>query len=69
MGNILHGTVSSAVVIILLLVSWAGVKSEGDREKHCTWKSKEFSSDHIYVIRWFGVKTNVDRREAFCMEQ
>jgi len=49
-GNTVHGTVSSAAVIILLFVDWPKVKRRADRgEKHCGWNSKPCSSDEITV--------------------
>ena len=55
MGNILHGTVSSAAVFILLLVGGLEVKSGVYRGKHCSWNSKQYNSDHITVSCLGGV--------------
>jgi len=50
LGSTVHGTVSSAGVIRLLLVDWPEVKRRDDRgEKHCAWNSKPCNSDHIAV--------------------
>ena len=55
-GSIVHGTVSSAAVIIILLVGWVGVKRGGDWGKHCAWNSKQYSSGNITVSLLGGVK-------------
>jgi len=68
-GSVLHGTVSSAAVIILLLVGWAWVKRGDDCWNHCAWKSKQCSSDHITVSCLGGCEEGRCLRKTLCNEQ